>query len=263
MAVEHDEELARDVSDALGCRAVVGSVDDPDLWTRAVEAAEETGGLDVVYLNAGRYGWTGPIDELPLDLYRETLGANIDGVVLGTRAVVPALRARGGGAIVATASIAGLVAFAPNPIYTLTKHAVVGFVEATAPNLAADHISFDAVCPSVVDTPMTVEALGGADPAAMGFPMIDPLTIARTALGPGHQRGHRPVRGGAGRRRPVRVALPQLLQSPRLLAGPGLVHTVDRVSIAALPSNRVRHRRPTSCAGVWSTGWRWGALIWG
>ena len=82
----------------------------------------------------------------------------------------------------ATASIAGLVAFAPNPIYTLTKHAVVGFVQATAPNLAADHISFDAVCPSVVDTPMTVEALGGADPAAMGFPLIDPLTIARTAL---------------------------------------------------------------------------------
>ena len=182
IAVERDQDLARGVADALGCRVVVGSVDDPDLWTRAVEATEEVGGLDVAYLNAGRYGWTGPIDELPLDLYRQTLGANIDGVVLGTRAVVPALRARGGGAIVATASIAGLVAFAPNPIYTLTKHAVVGFVQATAPDLSADHISFDAVCPSVVDTPMTVEALGGGDPAAIGFPLIDPLTIARTAL---------------------------------------------------------------------------------
>ncbi len=182
IAVDRDEDLARGVADALGCRTVVGSVDDPDLWTRAMGAADETGGLDVAYLNAGRYGWTGPIDELPLDLYRQTLGANIDGVVLGTRAVVPALRARGGGAIVATASIAGLVAFAPNPIYTLTKHTVVGFVQATAPNLAGDHISFDAVCPSVVDTPMTVEALGGGDPAAMGFPLIDPLTIARAAL---------------------------------------------------------------------------------
>ncbi len=182
IAVERDEALARSVADALGCRAVVGSVDDPDLWTRVIAAAEAAGGLDVAYLNAGRYGWTGPIDELPLDLYRHTLGANIDGVVLGTRAVVPAMRARGGGAIVATASLAGLVAFAPNPVYTLTKHTVVGFVRATAPNLAADHISFDAVCPSVVDTPMTVEALGGVDADALGFPMIDPATIARTAL---------------------------------------------------------------------------------
>ena len=162
---------------------MVGSVDDPELWERAIAAADELGGgLDVAYLNAGRYGWTGPIDELPIDLYRQTLGANIDGVVLGTRAVVPALRARGGGAIVATASIAGLVAFAPNPIYTLTKHAVVGFVQAMAPNLVGDRISFDAVCPSVVDTPMTVEALGGGDPIGARVPLIDPLTIARTAL---------------------------------------------------------------------------------
>jgi NAD(P)-dependent dehydrogenase (short-subunit alcohol dehydrogenase family) len=45
--------------------------------------------IDVAYLNAGVYGFTGPIDQLPLDVYRRTIGANIDGVVLGTRAVVP------------------------------------------------------------------------------------------------------------------------------------------------------------------------------
>ena len=78
-------------------------------------AAGDLDGLDVVYLNAGVYGFTGSIDELPLDLYRRTVGANIDGVVLGTRATVPALRANGGGAIVATASVAGIVAFAPTP----------------------------------------------------------------------------------------------------------------------------------------------------
>jgi NAD(P)-dependent dehydrogenase (short-subunit alcohol dehydrogenase family) len=182
IAVEHHEDLARDVADAVGGQAVVGSVDDPELWERVIDAANRVGGLDVAYLNAGRYGYTGPIDELPLDVYRQTLGANIDGVVLGTRAVVPAMRARGGGAIVATASVAGLVAFSPNPIYTLTKHAVVGFVQATAPNLVTDHISFDAVCPSVVDTPMTVEALQGGDPASLGISLIDPRTIASIAL---------------------------------------------------------------------------------
>ncbi len=212
IAVDTDEGLAAAVATEVGCRAVVGSVDDPELWTRVIEATDEAGGLDVAYLNAGRYGWNGPIDELPIDLYRQTLGANIDGVVLGTRAVVPALRARGGGAIVATASIAGLVAFAPNPIYTLTKQAVVGFVQATGPNLVADHISFDAVCPSVVDTPMTVEALGGGDPAVIGFPLDRSAHHRPHRPGPGHQRRHRPVRGRAGRRGPVRVAVPQLLQ---------------------------------------------------
>ena len=92
VAVEHDPDRAGAVADAVGCQAVVGSVDDPELWSRAVAAADGLGGLDIAYLNAGRYGSTGPIDELPLDLYRQTLGANIDGVVLGTRAVVPALR---------------------------------------------------------------------------------------------------------------------------------------------------------------------------
>jgi NAD(P)-dependent dehydrogenase (short-subunit alcohol dehydrogenase family) len=182
VAVEHHEQLARDVAEALGCASVVGSVDDPELWDRVLGVAGELGGPDLAYLNAGRYGHTGPIDELPLDVYRSTLGANVDGVVLGTRAVVPAFRARGGGAIVATASVAGLVAFSPNPIYTLTKHAVVGFVQAMAPNLEADHITINAVCPSVVDTPMTVEALQGGDPASIGISLITPEEVVAVAL---------------------------------------------------------------------------------
>jgi NAD(P)-dependent dehydrogenase (short-subunit alcohol dehydrogenase family) len=182
IAVEHNDASAQEVGDAVGCQPVVGSVDDPVLWSRVVDVANGFGGIDVAYLNAGRYGDMAPIDQLDLDVYRRTLGANIDGVVLGTRAVVPAMRGRGGGAIVATASVAGLVAFSPNPIYTLTKHAVVGFVQAEAPNLAADHISLDAVCPSVVDTPMTVEAMGGGDPASLGIQLIAPETIAATAL---------------------------------------------------------------------------------
>ena len=55
------------------------------------------------------------------------------------------------------------MAFEGNPLYTLTKQAVGGFVRALAPSLAGDRISIDAVCPGVVDTPMTVEAFGGGD----------------------------------------------------------------------------------------------------
>ena len=179
IAVDLDPAAVDAVTADIGGVGVAGSVADLELWDRVVQAAD---GIDVAYLNAGVYGFHGPIDELPLDLYQRTIGANIDGVVLGTRAVVPAMRAAGGGAIVVTASVAGIVAFDGNPVYTLTKQAVAGFVRALAPSLVADGITIDAVCPGVVDTPMTVEASGGAsiDPSAM--PLIAPETIAAVAL---------------------------------------------------------------------------------
>ena len=182
VAMDIDEERAREAADAVDGVAVVGDVADPDTWAQAVGAAEGLGGLDVAYLNAGLYGWSGPIDELPLDLYEATVSTNIGGVVLGARSVVPAMRARGGGAIVVTASVAGIAAFPPNPLYTLTKHAVNGFVQALAPALSTDGISVDAVCPGVVDTPMTAGALDGLDPGELGIELIPPTRIAATAL---------------------------------------------------------------------------------
>ncbi len=161
--------------------AVGGDVSDPTTWDSALAAAAALGGLDLAHLNAGVYGYTGPIEDLPLDVYRRTIDANISGVVLGTRAVVGAMKDRGG-AIVVTASAAGIVAFEPNPLYTLTKQAVAGFVRAVAAGLVPYGITIDAVCPGVVDTPMTVEAMGGGDPHAAGLEMIDPATIADEVL---------------------------------------------------------------------------------
>ena len=179
IAVDLDPTAVDAVATDVGGTGVAGSVADPELWDRVLDAADT---VDVAYLNAGVYGFNGPIDALPLDVYRRTIDANIDGVVLGTRAVVPVMRAAGGGSIVVTASVAGIVAFEGNPVYTLTKQAVAGFVRAVAPSLVADGISIDAVCPGVVDTPMTVEAAAGAtiDPAAMQ--LIAPETIAGVAL---------------------------------------------------------------------------------
>ncbi len=179
IAVDLDPAAVDAVAADIGGVGVAGSVADPELWERVVDAS---GGIDVAYLNAGVYGFHGPIDELPLDVYQRTIGANIDGVVLGTRAVVPVMRAAGGGAIVVTASVAGIVAFEGNPVYTLTKQAVAGFVRAVAPSLVADGITIDAVCPGVVDTPMTVEASGGASIDASTMPLIAPETIAAVAL---------------------------------------------------------------------------------
>lgn len=181
VTVDLDPAGAADAAEAVGGVAVAGSVDDPATWDAALDAAAQLGGLDVVHLNAGVYGYVDAIEDLPLDLYERTIGTNITGVVLGVRAAVPVLRARGG-ALVATASVAGIVAFSPNPLYTLTKQAVTGFVTALAPNLQADGISFDAVCPGVVDTPMTEGALRGADPSSLGFSLITPDQIAAVVL---------------------------------------------------------------------------------
>lgn len=182
VAVDLDADALAALDARAEVRTVAGSVGEAGTWERVVATAEQLGGLHVAYLNAGLYGWNGSIDELPLDLYEATIGANISGVVLGVRACVPAMRSTGGGAIVVTASAAAIVAFEGNPIYTLTKQAVGGFVRAVAPQLALERISIDAVCPEVVDTPMTVEALSGRDPSTVGIDLISPETIAEVAL---------------------------------------------------------------------------------
>lgn len=180
IATDIHEEAANAAAEGVGGTAVAGDVSDTDVWDDLVDAAGDR--LGAVYLNAGLYGHNGPIEELPLDQYQRTIDANIGGVVLGTRACVPALRAAGGGAIVVTASVAGIIAFEGNPLYTLTKQAVAGFVRALAPSLDSDGISIDAVCPGIVDTPMTSEALGGMSAGDLGIGLIDPTDIARTAL---------------------------------------------------------------------------------
>lgn len=180
LCVDIGADSAQATAHDVGGTAVAGDVSDPDTWRAVLDAAGSVGGIDVAHLNAGVYGHTGPIEDLPDDVYQRVVGANIGGVVLGTRAVVGSMRSRGGGAIVATASVAGLVPFPPNPLYTATKHAVVGFVRAVAPTLGA--ITMNAVCPGVVDTPMTAGAAGSLDTTALGIPLIPPSVIASTAL---------------------------------------------------------------------------------
>ena len=82
------------------------------------------------------------------------IAVNLKGVWLGMKVVTPLLRARGGGAIVNTASIAGLRG-SPNIIaYTASKHAVVGMTRSAALELARHGIRVNAVCPAPIETPM-------------------------------------------------------------------------------------------------------------
>ena len=156
-------------------------VRDPAASEAAVAHAERTyGGLDLVFLNAGVSQQTSSWDDLDLDAYRRTTGINVDGVVFGVRAALPALRRRGGGAFVVTASLAGLSPAPATPVYALTKAAVVGFVRSMAPPLAPEGITMNAVCPGFVDTPLLDGISERFDEA--GFPLMSADEIASAAV---------------------------------------------------------------------------------
>ncbi|QIS21934.1 SDR family NAD(P)-dependent oxidoreductase [Nocardia terpenica] len=151
IAEEAGQAVAAEIG-GLFVRTDVGSEQDN---RAAVEAAVTTfGALNVVHLNAGIGGGG---DELDLDWYRRIVAVNLDGPVLGIRAALPALRAAGGGAIVVTASLAGVAPFSGDPIYSATKHAVVALVRSLAPKYRESGVTINALCPGVVDTPILPE----------------------------------------------------------------------------------------------------------
>ena len=157
--VDRDEAGAEKVAGQVGGLALAADVTDLDAMTGAGTAAEERfGRLDVVFLNAGITAGQSGIENLDLDGYRRIMGVNVDHVVFGLTAAVPALRRAGGGHIVATSSLAGLTGMPGDALYTLSKHAVVGYVRSAAPTLAADGIRVNAVCPGFADTPLIAHA---------------------------------------------------------------------------------------------------------
>ncbi|WP_062434146.1 SDR family oxidoreductase [Herbidospora daliensis] len=129
------------------------------------------GRLDLVFLNAGVASGCGVGDDFDPALYRRAMGVNLDGVVFGAHAAIPALKASGGGTIVATASMAGIVGIPLDPIYAANKHAVVGLIRSLGTTLAADGIKVQALCPSFADTAILGDARVLLE--AEGFPILE------------------------------------------------------------------------------------------
>ena len=170
--------LGRAFAEALGPEVDVLALDlpefdvgEPAAWRRL------EGEFDAVFLNAGIVTGEDDMASLTDEQYRRAVGANMDGVVFGVRECAARLMPNGG-SIVATASLAGLTATPMDPIYALTKHAVVGFVRSVAPQLEARGIRISALCPGFTDTPIVAEELRGGLPADL----MEPSFVAQAAL---------------------------------------------------------------------------------
>ena len=143
-------------------------VTDPEAW-------EHVGSVDLACLNAGIITGESEIAALTDEQYRRAVGVNVDGVVYGVRRLDRVMPR--GSTIVVTASLAGLTAIADDPIYGLTKHAVVGFVRSVAEQLSERGIRIQAVCPGWADTPLTTNGFR-QELQERGFRLLSPEAVA-------------------------------------------------------------------------------------
>jgi len=169
--------LGRAFAAALG-DADVTLLDLPEFDVGDVDAWRSLDGeFDAAFLNAGIGIGVDDVSELGDEDYARIVRANFDGVVYGTRECAARLMPNGG-SIVATASLAGLTSMPLDPLYTATKHAVVGFVRAAAPALERHGIRLNALCPGFTDTPIVEDELRGSLPV----PLMEPSFVAAAAL---------------------------------------------------------------------------------
>ena len=157
-----NDTAGKDVAVEVGGEYVHLDVTDSQAWNKLIPTFEP---FDIVCLNAGVATNTNVLGELsnfPLervdnDAYERIMSINVDGVVFGARAVIPGMVGRKSGHILVTASLAGIIAIAPDPIYGLTKHAMVGFVKSLGPALEHHGVCISALCPGFLDTPLVSE----------------------------------------------------------------------------------------------------------
>ncbi|MDB5719778.1 MAG: family oxidoreductase [Alphaproteobacteria bacterium] len=182
--------IAMDMTEAEGVVAGDAGCDE-DVRGLVDLAVREHGGLDIFFANAGISGGLASIFEQSAEDWQEILRINLIGPFLAIKHAAPALKARGGGAIVCTASVAGLRAGAGGPAYSASKAGVINLVEVAATQLAGANIRVNAICPGLIHTGMTqpfydlARAKGAEDRIGHLNPLKrggEPDEIARAAL---------------------------------------------------------------------------------
>lgn len=164
------EAVAAEIDgDASAVQVDVASFSSNQAVVDAVMA--QAGRLDIAFLNAGFYGQAEGLDTVDEAFFDKVVAINLKGTFGGIKAVQPVIAQ--GGAVVVTASAAGVVGHPANPAYSAAKHGIVGLVKSCVDAFAARGARINAICPGGVETPL----IGAADVA-----MIDPQDLSRVPL---------------------------------------------------------------------------------
>ncbi len=203
-AAEGGQVIAADLSDRAEdtVRAIVtgGGIaaairmdagDEGDVVRTVALAVERFGGLDVMFANAGISGGLANIFDTDVALFGEVLRVNLIGPWLAVKHAAPLIAARGGGAIVLTASVAGLRSGAGSPAYSASKAGVINLAMTAAQQLSGSGVRVNALCPGLTETGMTqptfdyardagkLDRIGRLNPLRRG---AQPDELARVAL---------------------------------------------------------------------------------
>jgi 3-oxoacyl-[acyl-carrier protein] reductase len=150
-----------------------------DLVARAVSAF---GGVDVL-INAAAVGLYGPVERYPLHAWQQTLATNLTGVFLVSRTVLPSMRSRGGGAVVAIGSGAGKQGYADLAAYSASKFGLIGFMQSLAAEVGDDGIKVSTILPGSIMTDFGGRTVAEKQAAvAAGKRYLNPEDVAAAVL---------------------------------------------------------------------------------
>jgi NAD(P)-dependent dehydrogenase (short-subunit alcohol dehydrogenase family) len=157
-----DERGSR-VAEELGARARYLHADvsrEADVHAAVAETVQRFGRLDCMFNNAGYGGVGGRIAEVPVAGFDETMGVLVRGVFLGMKHAAPVMKEQGGGSIISTASVAGMITGLGPHVYSAAKAAVIHLTRSVAMELGEHNVRVNCICPGGIATPIFGKGLG-------------------------------------------------------------------------------------------------------